>query len=305
MNRHYLAHHGVSEAKVLPEDEDFLEHWGVKGMRWGVRNAPKPGGRKDKKWEREINSSKTYIKVHNAAARKANEIDVPRINNDPKYKNKDFTSDSPLRREYYQAHEDSFNKRMIEAAEEIIGSNPSGTKRIHIDRQTGQTTLVDIKHAEATEQVVLKFDSMGHILSFKIVDDILEQSAFVDNFLEHYGVKGMRWGVRQKRPGVKLSGDAQKARKYRGKPASSLTNKQLRELNERIKLEQNYKKLNPGKKTRGEEAVKGVLATAGLGITVYNMAKSPAGKAAIEAGKKFVGRTPSKAFSLTDLATWK
>lgn len=104
-------------------------------------------------------------------------------------------------------------------------------------------------------------------------------------FLEHFGIKGQKWGVRTKsRSGSKPAGDAKKAQ--RGKTATSLTNKQLKEANERISLEQQFKRLNPGKMESGRSKANEILATVGVGVAVYNLANSPAGKAAIAAGKK-------------------
>jgi hypothetical protein len=72
--------------------------------------------------------------------------------------------------------------------------------------------------------------------------------------IEHYGVKGMKWGVRrtdaqlstargEKRP----SADAKKAAAARAKAATkgteSLSNKQLKDLNQRLNLEQQYDRL--------------------------------------------------------------
>jgi len=53
----------------------------------------------------------------------------------------------------------------------------------------------------------------------------------------------------------------------------------MRELIERQNLEQQYKKLNPNKITKGNEAVKGVMAIAGTAASVYAFTKSPLGQA--------------------------
>lgn len=113
----------------------------------------------------------------------------------------------------------------------------------------------------------------------------------VDAFIAHYGKKGMRWGVRRSKASKqtkKLSSDYKKVAEIRKKSPPELSNKQLKIANERINLEQNFSRLNPSKVKRGENKVAALLATATLATSVYNMAKSPAGKAFIEAGKKAI-----------------
>lgn len=112
------------------------------------------------------------------------------------------------------------------------------------------------------------------------------------SYLEHAGVKGMRWGVRKDRSGssanspkrvqvkekpgrgvVKTSGgkkldastDAkQKAKlkqKAKASTTDSLSNEELKKLVTRMQLEQQYSKLSSQtqKKSKGKEFIKGVL----------------------------------------------
>lgn len=113
-----------------------------------------------------------------------------------------------------------------------------------------------------------------------------------EDILEHYGTKGMRWGVRKSRGGkTKSTSESKKASDLRKRPIHSLTNKQLKAVNERLQLEENFNRLNPSNTKKGEQAAKRILATAGLGVAAYNTIKSPAGQAAVTTGKKFVQRS--------------
>lgn len=92
----------------------------------------------------------------------------------------------------------------------------------------------------------------------------------LEEFLEHYGVKGMKWGVRRKRPGMtrvevaapagrrvqtrggsgqRASEDAIRAavarQKARKSTTDSLSNRELQELVTRLNLEQQYERLRP------------------------------------------------------------
>lgn len=58
-----------------------------------------------------------------------------------------------------------------------------------------------------------------------------------------------------------------------------------------MQLEQNFSRMNPSKVAKGHAAVKGILAAAGTAATAYALVHSPAGKAAIANGKKFMEKS--------------
>lgn len=113
-----------------------------------------------------------------------------------------------------------------------------------------------------------------------------------EEFLEHHGIKGQKWGVRNKRNARKTSADHKKVAEIRKKHISQLTNKQLKVHNERLNLETKFVQANPSAVNRGQKAVKGLIAAGVTATTVYNMVNSPAGKAAMRIGAK---KTASKA----------
>lgn len=86
----------------------------------------------------------------------------------------------------------------------------------------------------------------------------------------HYGVLGMKWGVRRdrssgsskKRRASKMSDDARNAAKLKKKRVSELSNSELRWLNDRQQLEQNHARLNPSKVKKGLAAATGIVGTA-------------------------------------------
>jgi hypothetical protein len=98
----------------------------------------------------------------------------------------------------------------------------------------------------------------------------------------------MKWGVRKKRSSRSETTDFKKTKHLRGKSTSELTNKQLKLVNERLNLEQNYSRMNPGTVERGRKAAKNVLEVAGMAVTAYGLIKSPLGQHAVNLGKKFM-----------------
>lgn len=78
--------------------------------------------------------------------------------------------------------------------------------------------------------------------------------------LYHYGVRGMKWGVRRQKRS--RSEDSQKVRTIRKKKVHEMTNQELKDANNRLQLERQYKDLTR-KKSVGEKAVKAFIGTAG------------------------------------------
>ena len=110
--------------------------------------------------------------------------------------------------------------------------------------------------------------------------------------LEHYGIKGMKWGVRKNRvsgpssapakskstisPDVKRVSEIKSKVKSKGR--DSLSNDEMKDLVKRMNLEQQYSNLNPSKAKKGMDYLKtaaGVLGTVG---SIYAFSKSPLAK---------------------------
>lgn len=114
------------------------------------------------------------------------------------------------------------------------------------------------------------------------IDEFLANLFEKDVELKHYGVKGMRWGVRRKqgsdgRVKRETSTDFKEARTLAKKRPSQLTNAELRKLNERLQLEQNYSNLTSKKNKQtikeGREYVKTTLDLIKTGQQVYTVTK--------------------------------
>lgn len=111
-------------------------------------------------------------------------------------------------------------------------------------------------------------------------------------FLEHYGVKGQKWGVRRSKKELsKKSADRKEVDELLKRPRRSLSNTELKRVNERLNLEQNAARLNPTATQRGARRAKAIIGAIGVGVSMYNLVNSPAGKAAVTAGKKVVNKS--------------
>lgn len=98
-----------------------------------------------------------------------------------------------------------------------------------------------------------------------------------NNTLTHYGVKGMKWGVRRspsqlghiirtskkrrpQAPPEKSHEDHDNA--HKPKSVKSMSNKELRERINRLQMERQYSQLTQREKSVGEKFVKGLLTNA-------------------------------------------
>lgn len=108
----------------------------------------------------------------------------------------------------------------------------------------------------------------------------------LDKFLEHYGVKGMHWGVRNKRgPDGRVSTEHKRTEQIRQKRQThgtkALTNKEIGDYNKRLELERKLNQLDPKKQgaiKKGHNFTKEVLAIGATANAVIAFSKSPAGK---------------------------
>lgn len=99
-----------------------------------------------------------------------------------------------------------------------------------------------------------------------------------NNQLTHWGVKGMRWGVRKDRIGSsggskkrsRQSDDHVEVSKLRKKKISEMSNAELQRVNNRTQLEQNYKRLHPSSVKKGIAVVAASAATMNTLLNLYN-----------------------------------
>ncbi len=135
-------------------------------------------------------------------------------------------------------------------------------------------------------------------------------SQYWDEELCHFGIKGMKWGVRRYEnadgtltPAGKAryakyteSADHAMYRETKKKSVESLSNKELQAYNQRANLEREFlkNKKNASSIKRGEETLKTVLSIGTTITSIVALTNTPGGKKIINAGKAALDKTIKK-----------
>jgi len=295
---------------------DILKHYGVMGMKWGVTRskaelgnsrAIKKLSRADASWEKEINTTKGFIKINNAMADRLNGPSgaIAKFNDEHADPSVDYTKPSPEREKYHAEFQKVSEKAFKEALNAVYGESPSGKKTtsVQLSSETNEPYItiedVDVKHEDSARLVIrLRTNNKGHILSAKK----LKQGEISHSDLKHYGILGMRWGVRKGPEGRVTVSKKAKARKTRRAnsqdydtsrtlnktPNKTLSNQDIESINKRFQLEKKNHDLTKGTTTIGKGALiaGGLIATAAVANNLYSIAKSPV----VRDGAKMVAR---------------
>lgn len=117
----------------------------------------------------------------------------------------------------------------------------------------------------------------------------MDEKTFTEKYygeLYHYGVLGMKWGVRRNRKAASSSTsntkpktkripseDYLQAQQLKKKKLYEMSNKELETLTRRMQLEQNYKNLNRQQISKGQKFVTDILTEVGK-ETAKNIVKN-------------------------------
>lgn len=180
----------------------------VRLIRKGVRSLKSDTAtRQDVKFQRRANNHKTMIEIHNKAVGDLNKGQKA-IN--ARYKGVNLTDpkNAAKSRKYHQETVDMMAKVYQKHANAT--TSKSGKLQYDVELRGNDTIALKtkkIKHAvDGADELIFKFvkGGNGQIVNIKL-DEMAQGEDFVTDFLEHHGVKGMKWGVRRDHTAVSTS----------------------------------------------------------------------------------------------------
>lgn len=257
----------------MTDVNDVLVHFGVRGMKWGVRRAAKKAGvasvptprskrqearltRKIKATTAAISAGKKRIKLHEAEMEDLHKNGIHAKSMQRKFGRDVDTNGFVFASAFGMSKSTAVQQAQIES--------------FHAFK-------AETAHVRRSEKRLAKLESRKSKLTH---DDTSEE---LGDFLEHFGVRGMKWGTRRAGKVDTSSADAQVAvaasLKAKKSGVKSLSNKELQDLVTRMNLEQQLSKLKesqPTKFQRGKKVVSELLSAGRMVNDAISLAKSPA-----------------------------
>lgn len=247
--------------------DEFLMHYGVMGMKWGHRKAegstPAPSSdrhaAKLAKLDERAKAHEQLSAAHAQAAQHAQSeaADLMKRGLQSTAFQRVYGKDAHTQTEW------QFYGKNRQTRAEALAQTHNNLRLL-----SNQYTRSANHHAKVAKKLREKQARLQHT---GIDED-------VDEFLMHFGVKGMKWGVR-KAPGSPAHSDAARAvdlqaRVRSGGGAHVLSNNDLKALNERLNLESQYRRLTTPQASAGEKFAKELLVNLGKQEAQKGLAKS-------------------------------
>lgn len=199
----FVARMGSFDMELTPPEtnKDILQHYGVKGMKWGVRRAIKKEKKVDKKYLKEATSVNSRLKVYNNSVREQNNGGIDRFNK--KWENKDL-NDPEVSKAYFDDYAKEFTKVLNKYSKLASSESPTGNVRV-------EYSYKNTDPAEILPEAIVIYTDKGKSVYHSSDDDrvvytirrhtngLIKSLNLEDSELQHYGVKGMKWGVRRDR----------------------------------------------------------------------------------------------------------
>lgn len=131
----------------------------------------------------------------------------------------------------------------------------------------------------------------------------MDNKELVEKAIAHYGIRGMKWGVRRKRGrGGRVSSDYASSRKILKKKISEMSDEDLRKINKRLEAESKLRKADPRLAAEGKRQVGKALGVFGAGLIggVAGAAATVSAKKIVEGSGKAVSKVTPKVVKVVE-----
>lgn len=225
---------------------------------------------------------------------------INNISNNPLYSGANLNKNAELQKQYDAVVGKAVNDCLVSMAVLPLNKVDNNAFLYSFDRSNQRLvkTPVLIAHqndAYECPEFSVNMDENGFIVGIKAIkpkgaDGVMWQSSMtpskmVESFIEHHGVKGQKWGIRRRRKIAKVgpSKDSKRTttslKKGKRSGVGALTNKELKDLTNRMELERKFHQGLPKNVVeKGHDKVKAYLAVATTIGTVLTFSQTPAGK---------------------------
>lgn len=289
----FLLEHGSLKSKggVSHDNNDTLAHYGVPGMKWGVRKSGSSSrktvrtAKKDAK--RHMDAKMFYGKTAGTKRKLLKAEVTQKKKNMPGYE-KEFEKALANVDQAKSARKATRTRKRKDAA---YRTRVTTKQALGV---TGPLTVAAGFAVANNPELRRKVTTTGKHLGKKITSKLTHGEELSEDFLAHYGVLGMKWGKRKGSSGSSIK-SSKKSKK--NPKASTLSDAELRQRINRLQMEKQYKQLTTKDRSTASKFVGDVVResakqTASSYVTKYMKTGVDAGIGAAKKSKTYgKGRT--------------
>jgi len=137
-------------------------------------------------------------------------------------------------------------------------------------------------------------DKDGYIIDVELVETSLKQGFTVDEFIEHFGVKGMHWGTNKRKGTSSANRNIKNKRLNDVKNRRQLSDTDLQKKVERLQLEKKLKDVTAETTTPGKKLANEILSQSGRKVASTVLTGAVLYGVQVALTKKFDGAEAAK-----------